>query len=284
MKGMEVFHVTKTDNIWIYGYGKRGNDLYELLSRRSYRIVGFIDRNAERINHDGSVRMVISPDEGLVNIKNDIVIISLMNGMEHDQTARMLYRYGIEKIIYSPMQIATNYDDRRRMRHIFSETLEGRLQEITDIPRFTIDENQYPLVRIIANRERFVSAWWPVDAFCFDSKTEMIIEAYIDFQRFLNGDATDIEPYFKYVGDVGNREKWILSRKKLFALYKDALRYDTSFFTDAPSPCSFFDQKLVMIEGVTRATFLMWSGYHEIPIIALKNDFERAYNKLEENT
>ena len=73
-------------------------------------------------------------------------------------------------------------------------------------------------------------------------------------------------------------DKIIYSPMKLtisYSLYVDALKYDTTFFTEAPSPCSWHEGEceFFLNEGTTRGMFLISNNYDYIPIIVTTEDF-----------
>ena len=94
--------------------------------------------------------------------------------------------------------------------------------------------------------------------------------------RWLKGEKNvPLEAYIDAVEKKSNKKEWLRSREKLYELYNDALKYDTTFFTEAPSPALWHkeENKFCLTEGATRGMFLISNNYECIPISVAMEDF-----------
>ena len=96
---MGTFDFNKDAEILIYGYGKVGQDLRRKLVGQGYRVVGIIDREAERFAPVDNC-VFIKPEELDAESAGHIIVLTLQNILEHERVVKMLAAKGAEKIVY----------------------------------------------------------------------------------------------------------------------------------------------------------------------------------------
>lgn len=278
--------------ILIYGCGDLGKKFFARLSYK-YTIAGFIDEKAEKLRAVNNAYEIFSLKQAAcIGSKNEcIVIVALHDGMQHDMVAASLYKMGYDKIIYSPMNVMISYSYRQQMKTIYRSALNGTITSMDKVlqqRRFLCEIEKYSAEKIIDIGESTVSFWCDVNLVMVEREGKRCkvekLQPYIDLFRWLKGEKNvSLDDYIDIEKRKNKRKEWLLSREKLYDLYVDALKYDTTFFTEAPSPCSWNEggSKFFLNEGTTRAMFLISNHYDYIPIIVTTEDFA-AYKEWKE--
>ena len=94
--------ITEGTDIYIYGYGVRGNAIRQTLQKRGLKVVAFIDRNAEKYageNTDIPVWSLQKLSHFSVDFSNAVVIVAVSNIFEHEKIANTLASVGFRYII-----------------------------------------------------------------------------------------------------------------------------------------------------------------------------------------
>ena len=270
--------------ILIYGCGDLGKKFFARLSDK-YTIAGFIDEKAEMLREVNNAYEIFSLKQAAcVGSKNEyIVIVALHDGMQHDMVAANLYKMGYDKIIYSPMKLAISYSYRQQMKNIYRSALNGTIismEKVLQQRKFQYGCEKYPLEKIIDIGESTVSFWCDVNLVMLEIEGKMCklerFQPYVDLFRWLKGEKNvSLEAYIDAAEKKSNKKEWLRSREMLYELYKDALKYDTTFFTEAPSPALWHkeENKFCLTEGATRGMFLISNNYECIPISVAMEDF-----------
>lgn len=270
--------------ILIYGCGDLGKKFFTRLSDK-YTIAGFIDEKAEMLREVNNTYEIFSLKQAAcVGSKNEyIVIVALHDGMQHDIVAAKLYKMGYDKIIYSPMKVIISYSYRQQMKTIYRSALNGTITSMDKVlqqRRFLCESEKYSAEKIIDIGESTVSFWCYVNLVMLEIEGKMCklerFQPYVDLFRWLKGEKkVSLEAYIDAAEKKSNKKEWLRSREKLYELYKDALKYDTTFFTEAPSPALWHkeENKFCLTEGVTRGMFLIANNYECIPISVTMEDF-----------
>lgn len=134
------FSLTGNEKIVIYGAGSQGKKLIQIFQQRGYTVKVILDRKAEQLHSvtvENQTINVIHPDHYVMSSDDEVVIISLWNAMQHDQTAESLHALGFRYIVYLPMTGTGNRKLMSQMRMIFNEILDGRVRH-HDIPEYQI--------------------------------------------------------------------------------------------------------------------------------------------------
>lgn len=277
----------KKYKILIYGCGDLGKKFFARLSDK-YTIAGFIDEKAEMLREVNNAYEIFSLKQAAcVGSKNEyIVIVALHDGMQHDMVAANLYKMGYDKIIYSPMKLTISYSYRQQMKNIYRSAFNGTIismEKVLQQRKFHYGCEIYSSEKIIDIGESTVSFWCDVNLVMLEIEGKMCklerFQPYVDLFRWLKGEKdVPLEAYIEVVKrtkkNIDLRE-WLHSREKLYDLYVDALKYDTTFFTEVPSPCSWHEAecKFCLNEGMTRGMFLISNNYECIPISVAMEDF-----------
>ena len=268
--------------ILIYGCGDLGKKFFARLSDK-YTIAGFIDEKAEKLRAVNNAYEIFSLKQAAcIGSKNEcIVIVALHDGMQHDMVAANLYKMGYDKIIYSPMNVMISYSYRQQMKTIYRSALNGTITSMDKVlqqRRFLCEK--YSAEKIIDIGESTVSFWCDVNLVTVELEGKMCklerFQPYVDLFRWLKGEKNvSLEAYIDATEKKSNKKEWLRSREKLYELYKDALKYDTAFFTEAPSPALWHkeENKFCLTEGATRGMFLISNNYECIPISVAMEDF-----------
>ena len=270
--------------ILIYGCGDLGKKFFARLSDK-YTIAGFIDEKAEMLREVNNAYEIFSLKQAAcVGSKNEyIVIVALHDGMQHDMVAANLYKMGYDKIIYSPMKVIISYSYRQQMKTIYRSALNGTIismDKVLQQHRFLCECEKYSAEKIIDIGESTVSFWCDVNLVMLEIEGKMCklerFQPYVDLFRWIKGEKNvSLEAYIDAAEKKSNKKEWLRSREKLYELYKDALKYDTTFFTEAPSPALWHkeENKFCLTEGATRGMFLISNNYECIPISVAMEDF-----------
>lgn len=270
--------------ILIYGCGDLGKKFFTRLSD-NYTIAGFIDEKAEMLRVVNNAYEIFSLKQAAcIGSKNEyIVIVALHDGMQHDIVAAKLYKMGYDKIIYSPMKVIISYSYRQQMKTIYRSALNGTITSMDKVlqqRRFLCESEKYSAEKIIDIGESTVSFWCDVNLVTVELDGKMCklerFQPYVDLFRWLKGEKNvSLEAYIDATEKKSNKNEWLRSREKLYELYKDALKYDTIFFTEAPSPALWHkeENKFCLTEGITRGMFLISNNYECIPISVTMEDF-----------
>lgn len=312
-KKMEkVFNLAEDSRILIYGCGNLGKNIADQLLNKKYNIVAFVDRNALQIVKWNDIPVIsISKMKGIDELEDYVILVALNNGMSHDQVALDLYKHGARKIIYSPMYVRFNYEQRKVMRRIYRYLCNYDFELIKNVPLYmenNVSTGNSPVIDI--SKSGNVSFWCAIEN--LRGVSEMTINQnlteeyqeyarpilmqyqeckiqeftpYINLFKWLRGENVDLDSYLRCTGRYQEKKRavWLEDRKKLYEVYLDALRHDTTFFTDAPSPCIWNSKGyFTFTEGLTRAFFLISEGYSEVPICVSKEDYgawRRYYSK-----
>ena len=87
--------ITEKTDIYVYGYGVRGNVIRQTLQKQGLKVLAFIDRNAEKYageNTDIPVCSLQKLPAFSVDFSNAVVIVAVSNIFEHEKIAYRSYR------------------------------------------------------------------------------------------------------------------------------------------------------------------------------------------------
>ena len=280
----KFFDLNKDSGIFLYGCGSVGRDSVERLTKAGWHVKGFIDHNAADIVKFEGLPVHAPSDVKAVFEPDDIVVVTLNNGMEHEKVAALLFHYGIDRTIYLPMHVNFSYEDRRLLRYYYRLFSRGDYDEIKNVPvyRKTIGDD----IKIINADDKHICFWCPTDyIFIYNMNGQYInfryCEQYLNLYRWIKDETADISLYVKFIDNYAEktpeRVAYILKdRREMIKVFEDAIRYDTLFFTDAP--CQLYwnaEGKCFTIgDGSHRSHFLISKGYKEVPAITSRADFE----------
>ena len=280
------FAITGKEGIVIYGAGERGKRFAELFCERGFYVRAVLDR--ERVEplklRGGGVISVVNPDRYVPDSREEIVVISLLNGRQHDSVAELLYQIGFEKIIYLPWKIEQNKKLMSDMRRLYNTILEGKcfldnIPAYSDIVKDFTDDNLTDVDNVMyLPAENLFSAEESNQENMINSEVLLRLYHYLDKAE---GDCTD---YLKeQVVDSPNadvdRALRLKDRYKLYEYFEKAFRINREFFEDsAPrviwNPHGYFQ----LGDGAHRTAFLIYKGMKELPVRIREED--RQYIEL----
>lgn len=292
---MENFSFNKKSKILIYGYGKTGKDLHCRLTEQGYHIAGIIDKNAEQIANEVKC-LAIKPEELDIRFTDHIIIITLQNILEHERVVKMLSARGAKNIVY------LNGSDPEKYQACFrkyDQLIHGAAINDFDFPLasvgnepergyyfqeeagFIIAEipsqllfNSRPLLGI--NNDSFVN----IASFKkYNALYNIVLHGKYDFENFnFYCSFSDFEYESK---SHRTMETYLRDRFLLYQLMQDRyMKHGISFFRNTPSPALWNRQQgyFNLTDGHHRASFLVNSHIHLIPVRISKKDYDLWYN------
>ena len=291
---MLMYRINKEDNIYIYGAGIIGQTLASKLRENGFLVAALIDRSKV----DTSLP-VINLEQYLGQAANieDRVIITLNNGLSHDDLAKRIYRNGIQHILFLPMKINIPLIAKQKMRYAYSEIVNHNCLDV-DIPLYQETDEKYGIIRDDYNEH--ISLLYPAnELYAGTSKTKN--EEYWKSDsgkiacKYMNKKAAEYGPYVSLFGCLENgkydeialedymifqgritdesRRAFFDDRLSLFKLYQESLYEDVSFFTDSPIQCYYKDKRVYIKDGYHRFFFLLFQRRKMIPIILKKEEY-----------
>ena len=276
-----LYKFTKNSQILIYGCGIIGREICKSLKKDGYCVVGFIDKRYKEVSILDGVPVYGLEEINLIHsIKDLLVIISLMNGMEHELIAQKLAEKGAQNIVYLPMHLSGSYEDRKKMRNIYKKIICHSFNEVVYIPVYEKKTKYLSHTHLIDMNEENSIFWCPIE----DVELNGLDVTYELLFKWLDGEAVDITDYLILVGRDSRELKtqWLESRKKLYDIYNDSLQYDLTFFSDAPSLVKWNSSgSFSVIDGLTRMVFLIYKGYREVPVLSSLSDYQQWMCKNE---
>lgn len=277
----KTFDLTHNSKVIIYGCGDIGRNTAQELITQGYNIAAFVDRNAKQIRKWKGIPVIdLVQMADIDKIDEYIVLVMLHNGMSHEPVALECHRHGAVNIVYLPMHVSRSYEDRFIMRRIYKYLHSYQFELVKNVPVYAMPDNNIEdskIIDIYASGD--IAFWCPIEKIIVIAEDLCGIKnfnPYVDFFRWLKGENINIDSYLRCTGRYSEklRVNWLEERKELYGIYLDALKYDLTFFTDAPSPCIWNPEGFFTFEeGLTRASFLISEGYEEIPICVSEADY-----------
>ena len=284
---MATFDFNKDAEILIYGYGKAGQDLHRKLIGQGYRVIGIIDKNAERFAPVDNCAF-IKPEELDAESTDHIIVLTLQNILEHERVVKMLASKGAEKIVYLNRSGPETYQTCFR---IYNQLIYGT----------TINDFKFPCTTIGIEPER-MSYYYREEAeslivevpapllFCNERVQQWKnITALREYNALhdvlLHGKYDHSEDFKSYCdmtcGPDRTIEVYLQDRFLLGQMMKaEYMNYGLSFFRNSSPPAQWNRQRgyFKLMEGHTRASFLVNNHVYTIPIRISREDYALWYN------
>ncbi len=304
------YTINKKDKILIYGAGILGISVAKKLIKNGYNIVAFLDKDAEKkkkICNPINV-YVLGEEPAYLKKADNIVFISLNNALEHEKTAQLLRKNGYRKLVFLPMVNGRCSKETSEMRKVYNSIIYGNINESTthEIPLY--DECHKSLPAIIERQYGRVIAYFPIEMI-FTQELDVtfgaglreiqkaiiskyadinigFVDHYFEMYKFIENGQGNCEQYlqtqiFAEDNEV-QRLKIIYDRRKLFEIYMEALLYNSEFFiSSAPIARIRKNGTLSLIDGIHRASFLVYKGATHIPLSLSESDFALLYKENE---
>lgn len=301
------FDLTGEENIIIYGAGEQGKKIAELFYMNHFSIKAILDQGAASLNSivvKNCAIPVVLPETYVINSKDEIVIVSLWNAVQHEKIAENLHLIGFDRIIYIPMAITGNKKLMSKMRNVFNDILEERLF-LNNIPEYLdivekeepdiMDENLiYMPIELLFSEEDFEIPLEQLTDSAYRKRKNVIktsgenianMQTYLQLYRYLDksvGDCTDylrtqISDYDKQ--NVEEQKKVLKDRYILFQIYEKAFEINREFFIDS-APRVKWNKKgyFNIVDGHHRVTYLFYKGIWDIPVRICEAD--KAYLEM----
>lgn len=289
---VEIYTVTQTDPILIYGAAPAGQEAKQSLSKAGFNVVGFIDIQADDIKCCEGLPV---RNKEYVPDKNSVLFISLQNGMAHKEIAEYYYKLGLNKIIMISMDLDIPTWKKKLYRESYFKVMNGIIDKIcvplyhsgNDIPEIIKELKDYVVfwlpikyIYVFPSAVTWESPYSVSDTVSLESLPGHLVTEYYDLFSFLGGDEErDISDYLTFQKRSTEEQKNLLirQRKSMFETFKKALKYDIDFFTDSPGHVTWEESKggFVMWDGNHRSHFLIYMGYDQVPAYCSVEDFEK---------
>lgn len=305
MENIDLFSITKKSRIFIYGAGKFGKENAQYLSASGYKIEGFIDQCADKIDSDKMVWPVETLQSFADNrfTKDCIVIVCVHNAMWHEEIACSCYEIGVERIVFLPTNGLYNQAAVLKLYKIYNACctshdytelehipLYGKLFDIDfNYQKWIIREYSNHIVCIADSQIIFSDKYNSETDDCYE-KNELIklysdvplacMDPHINLFQFFLGAGTDPKLYLSLYKEPLNTfselsdAEFLQERKMLFEMYQRQMNFGMEYFRNAPVKVTWNSKGYFNItDGHHRAAFLFSKGIRYIPIQMSKKDF-----------
>lgn len=279
-----MFDLTKDSEILLYGYSRLdfAVNKYDELKYAGYKVLGYIDKNAENIKKEISIP-IWQLDEIAVDKKNTIVVIMLQNGRIHPQIAQMLYENGFSKLIYLPGKIKS-YNE-KVMYDRYNLFLEQDFSRLKDMPQYTrLQEKEIDFGKFSCTDGLYITKKIPVrDLYVYEenenSKNVALLDEkiYNSMFDYLDGVKNECKEYLDFQGVSEEKAESLLDDRKQLKQFYDELD-EEEFMIIAPH-ASWNDKGYFnIIDGLHRAIYQVRNDKKEIYIRIKKEDYIKWYD------
>lgn len=290
----EFFLITHQSSYVIYGAGKNGLEIADLLSNAGFNVLTLIDTRADEICCDITKYKISSLHEFRnFNYDDCILIITLNNGLIHEEIANFFFEeYGITKIIYLPMSDNLSDYKKQSLRRAYIDLKNGCLN-INKLPIYKQYNHKYKVIDDYS--DEWISFWFSVEnLYTVDTKPadnttrydilyEKILDIpilsltiYKDLFRYFSDKSVDLSNYYAFqCGSQRDKQKILSDRLKLYSIYERQYKYGLNFFTSSPGHAVYdsSSHKVRLVDGMHRSFYLISKGHKEVPIYMSKKDF-----------
>ena len=301
------FTITGKEKIVIYGAGERGNRFAEFFYKNGFQVEAILDKRADEISEfkvGNAMIQVVHPGQYVANVDDEIVIISLWNGLFHDEVAELLFERGFKNIIYLPMQKIRNRKSASEMRTIFNAIIEGQCyfesipeyMEIITSSGFNRENGNYIIHMPIENlfsEEEYILPIEELKGIELTKRKEIMKYAgenlvnyrvYLQLFQYLDKAEGECDDYIdtqvsKCDEKMDERKRILSDRYKLFQIYEEQFALDRNFFIDSASEVVWNKKGYFNIrDGHHRAIYLFYKGVWDIPVRVRESDV--GFSKL----
>lgn len=281
-----AFVINKTSKIALYGAGARGKQIYDYLIETGFMVRYIVDKNPDKVKWGQSISVIGLREVEDKLTKDFIVIISLQNGLLHDDVALEFFEKRYSKILFLPT--CNKYKNEFQMRECYQNLLENTWDECKMIPQYNemiIDkENQ----QLIIDDDDMVTCWVSMEyVFSENSKAK-------ENEAWFNKHISCLTPYialFEYIQGCGEypkdylecfrgndevaQKQLLLDRVQLWNMYEEKINTDSTYFISAPIYVKWKNNHFSIIDGHHRAVYLFTKGWYELPIRMKKEDYKK---------
>ncbi len=281
------YTIKKDDGIILYGYNEYCRQQVEGLLQKGYDVEGIVDQKAENFEKEYKGVRVVSDITELSFSEKNVVFVMLQNGMLHWNIAFDLYKKGIERVVFLPMQEEA-FDDIHLEFIIQYNYMIKRDYSIMRVPNLTEKvfaknkHQMYRTVRMLDNGEYVV--WMSVDVLRTtlreDEKYRDIpineFTPYIELFLHLSGKKDiDISEYIRLYGKTPYRAEseeayqyTINKRSALYSFFESKYNEGNIEYFNAAAPQAVYNERgyLNLCEGQHRCVYLLLKGMKKVPV------------------
>lgn len=298
------YDIGKENEILIYGAGGLGRSMCKKLLEQGFRVLGYIDKNANIICENS----VYSIDESITRVSGKIdrvtVIICIHNALLHSDIAEELYHAGYNNILFIPFDEKFNIKHRRTMEERYSYFADEIYDNLYDIPQYSTMLKYSLSINdgVISRNQNKITVWMDISSIYTNVELKkrgneqtqkyggVVIPAlrpYINMFKYCASGYGDIEEYciaFKSVQntlDIMDKMEFINDRLKLFKKLRAELDKGMEYFINSAAELKWDDEKHLfsVVEGHHRLIFLYLQHHRIVPVKISNSDFEKWVNK-----
>lgn len=306
---MKTFKFDKQHKYVIYGAGGNCYRLLEFFKQTDYSVVAIIDKRAESLVEVNNVPVYTLEDFHCNDKNNIIVMISIKNVFEHTNVACQLLKRGYSNLIYKPEPTLKGIKDDiwDSINTAYDCLIEGNYLQYRNGLEVAVSDSshmrEYTNRLLIETKEDRVLTWLPMELIfnydreeLFGRQHMMAFYPLVNLYKYLLGNLhiyswKEIrDDYLLYSADwvykkglnydTGLRNSLIESRINVFREMQRNAEIDQQFFVRNAvevALCEGFGFCMTS-SGRNRVAFLLAKGYHYIPVVMSKKDYEEWYN------
>lgn len=278
--------VTQEDNIVLYGYNAYCREQVNKLIEVGYTVAGIIDQNPQNKGEYRGVSIKDSLEELAVSEKI-CVFIMLQNGMLHWDIAFGLYKNGVNRVVFLPMNIGFYSNDVQADFIIqYNYMMEGQYS-IMQVPylcdeMFELDKwKKCYIAKQLDNDEYIV--WASTDLVRTtlqeqEKYRDIPIADFIPYYNLfshLSGSGTDISEYISMYGKAPFPEtsveayNYVLNKRRgLYDFFEEKFNSGNIEYFTVAAPKVVWNKNgyLNLCEGQHRCVYLIMKGMDKIPV------------------
>ena len=301
---MATFSISKGMPILLYGAGELGHRVLNDLRKNGYSPVGFVDRS---VSSDDQLPVYGLSDIPRLLVNDDtVVIVTLSNGMIHEEIARSLHEIGFNNICYIPYTVSCDAAATGLMIERYSQIVDIGVANIGEMPAYdalnsTALSCEASVIRRIGD---VMAVWVPYNliyvldrkgwkgdlsnVFVSDAICDRCIATfseYVSFFSFLEQGIGSVEQYvdllrFNKTVHPSAVEEKLEERNKLFRFYKNHFNRGMDFFISSAPLVSWNNNGYFnLLDGHHRTIFLYSQNLTYLPVKMSEEDFLRWSNR-----
>lgn len=307
---VETFRLDKSTPIVLYGASAVGKLFYNILSKRGYQVIGFIDKRHDEIA-DINGCPVFGIDEKIADAC--AVIIAIKNVFEQEKIAKELFRRGYERIIYRPKKILDGeqdeqlqtindaYDEIERFKWINDVSVPLNLSydipKTTGFPQISLRDTALKSVhgdKVIANiplMHIYSAQQHLMPDYPWAEKSIVALVPHTALYEYLwNGGEDKKEWYIDFCSygarnnNVAITQRWkenlVDNRLIVLTAMKRSLEQDFEFFYRNPPEGIWNDQKgyFNLNGGRHRAALFVYEDFYTMPLEMDQHAYDKYLN------
>lgn len=284
-----MFDISRDSEIYFYGRSKFDMvaDKHTAMESEGYRVKGFIDRDAKKINREvpcWSLREFLEKEK---NNENAVVIFLLQNAQQHEEIACRFVSEGFGNILFVPSRMDT--EEKKKMLRTYNSFLEGDYESLCDIPKAgCVLSRGMVCTKPVQTGKKYDIYFVPAELlFSYDkqeyygNQNVRYCLPYLELFEYLSGERETCERYLDYMGKEDG-EIFLKDREKMFLNFERERNLGTDYFVETAAFVKWNEKGYFnVIDGHHRVTYLAYKGYLRIPVRIEKEDVLK-WSKREE--